>query len=77
MDRPRKYHPEGGSPDTKGHECYVLTDKWTLAKQYRIPMMQLTDPVSISKNKGPIVDISIPLGERRRRKMGIREQGIL
>jgi len=27
----------------KGHAWYVLTDKWLLAKKYRIPRIQSTD----------------------------------
>jgi hypothetical protein len=37
MDGPTKYHPERGNPDQKGHAWYVLTDKWILAKKYKIP----------------------------------------
>ena len=28
MDGTRKYHPERGNPDPKGHACYVLNFKW-------------------------------------------------
>jgi hypothetical protein len=34
MDGTRKYHPETGNPDPKGHAWYVLTDKWILGKKY-------------------------------------------
>jgi hypothetical protein len=27
------------NPDPKGHVWYVLTDKWILAKRYRIPII--------------------------------------
>jgi hypothetical protein len=27
----RKYHPERGNSDTRGHARYVLTNKWILA----------------------------------------------
>jgi hypothetical protein len=39
MDGTRKYHPECGNPDPKGHSWYVITVKWVLAKQYRILMI--------------------------------------
>jgi hypothetical protein len=32
MDGTRKYHPEWGNSDAKGHAWYVLTNKWILAK---------------------------------------------
>jgi hypothetical protein len=40
MDGNRKYHPEWGDSYSKGHEWYVLTNKWILAKKYRIPRLQ-------------------------------------
>jgi hypothetical protein len=43
IDGTRRYHPERGNSDPKGHTWYVLTDTWMLAKEYRIPRMQLTD----------------------------------
>lgn len=39
-----KYHP-----DPKGHAWYVLSEKWTLAIRYRIPMLQSTDPQKLNK----------------------------
>jgi hypothetical protein len=32
MDGTRKYNPECGNSDTKGHAWYVLINKWILAK---------------------------------------------
>jgi hypothetical protein len=40
----------------KGHVRYVLTDKWILAKKYRMPMMHPTDPKNLNKKGGPIED---------------------
>jgi hypothetical protein len=39
MDGARKYHPESGNSDPKGHAWYVLTDRWLLAQKYRISKM--------------------------------------
>jgi hypothetical protein len=61
MNRTRKYHPEWDNPDLKGHTRYVLTDKWILAKKFRLPMTQLTDHRNHNKKEGPSVDPSIPL----------------
>jgi hypothetical protein len=33
MDGIRKYHPEWGNKDPKGHAWYVLTNKWLSAKK--------------------------------------------
>jgi hypothetical protein len=33
MDGTRKYHPEWGNSDPKGHAWYVFTNKWILAKK--------------------------------------------
>jgi hypothetical protein len=30
---------KGSYPDPKGHAWYVLTDKWILAKKYRMPII--------------------------------------
>ena len=38
----------------------VYTDKWILAKKYRIPMIQLTDCKKFNKKEGPSEDVSIP-----------------
>ena len=39
----RKYHPESSNTDPKGLGWYVLTDKYILAKKFRIPIIQLSD----------------------------------
>jgi hypothetical protein len=31
--------------------CYVLTDKWTLAQKFRIPMIQFTDHMKPKKKE--------------------------
>jgi hypothetical protein len=49
MNGTRKYHPEPGNPDPKGHAWYILTYKWILAKKLKIPMIQLTDHMKFSK----------------------------
>jgi hypothetical protein len=50
MDGTRKFNSEWGNAETKGHVWYVLTDKWILAKKYRIPMMYPMDP----KKEAPV-----------------------
>jgi hypothetical protein len=69
MDGTRKY------PDPKGPQegpCTdmqsLLTNKWILAKRYRIPRMQSTELKKINKLQGPSEDISIPLGREKRAK---------
>jgi hypothetical protein len=39
----------------------MLTDKWVLAKKYRILMTELTDPMKFNKKEGPSEGASIPL----------------
>jgi hypothetical protein len=39
----------------------ILTDKWTLAIKYRIPMLQSTDPKKLSNSEGPREDVWISL----------------
>ena len=39
MDGSRKYHHEWGNRNSKGHAFYLLTDKWILDKEYRMPMI--------------------------------------
>ena len=56
MDGTRKYHPELGNPDPKGHTWYVLTDKWILVKKFTIPMIYPTDPKKLNKKEGPSED---------------------
>jgi hypothetical protein len=59
MGGTRKYHPEWGNPETKGHAWYILTDKWILAKKNIIPMIHLTEHMKFNKKKGPSEDASI------------------
>jgi hypothetical protein len=33
MDGSKKYHPEWGNSEPKGHAWYVLTNKWVLVKR--------------------------------------------
>ena len=40
----------------KDNAWYVLTDKWILAKKYRIPMIYPTDYKKLNKKKGPSED---------------------
>ena len=42
MNGTRKYHPEGGNLVRKEYTEYVHNDKWILAKNLGIPMIQLT-----------------------------------
>jgi hypothetical protein len=64
MDGTRKYHPEQGNPDPKGHVWYVLTDKWILVKKYGIAMIQLTDCIKFNMKEGPSGDASNPIEKR-------------
>ena len=57
----RKYHSEWCNLDPKGHAWYVLTDKWILAKKYRLLLIYPTDPKKLNKKEGPSKDASIPL----------------
>jgi hypothetical protein len=43
MDGTRKYYPERGNSDPKGQAWHILTNKWILAKKYRISSTQFTD----------------------------------
>ena len=54
--------PRRENPDPREHTWHVLTDR-----KFRIPMIQLTDHMTLNKNEGPSVDPSIPL--RRRNKI--------
>ena len=36
----------------KDHTWYVPTDKWTLVKDYGIPMIQLTNPMKLKRKEG-------------------------
>jgi hypothetical protein len=56
MDGTRKYHPERGISDPKGHSCYVLTYKWILSIKYRIATLYSLDQKKLSKNEDPSED---------------------
>ena len=49
------------------------TNKWILAKKYRIPRTQSTE-LKINMSKGPSEDTSIPLGREKKTIMGGRER---
>jgi hypothetical protein len=57
MDATWEYYSERGNPDPKGHEWYVLTDKWILAIKYRIPTLHSTEPKKLNKKAGPSEDV--------------------
>ena len=65
MDRTRKY-PERGIPEPKGHAWYVLTDRWILAKKYRIPMIIPIVLKKFNKKDGFNKGVSIPLTRRNK-----------
>jgi hypothetical protein len=67
MNRTWKHHPVWGNPDPKGHAWYGLTDKWILAKKYRIPLIQSTDSKKLNKKECLSEDASVSL--RRRNKI--------
>jgi hypothetical protein len=46
-------------------EC--TTDKWILAKKFRMPMIHSIDHMMLNKKEGPSEDVSVPL---RRKKEG-------
>ena len=52
---------------------YVLTDKWILAQQLRIPMIQLTKHMKFNKKEGQSTEASNPL--RRGNKIIIGGRG--
>ena len=61
-----KYHPERGNSDPEGHAWNVLTNKWILAKKYRIPKIQSTELKKVNKLKGPSEDASVPFGREKK-----------
>jgi hypothetical protein len=69
--------PECPDTDPKGHASYVLTNKWILAKKYRIPRTQSTELKKVNKPKGPIERMfqSHLGGERKQRAEGGKELG--
>jgi hypothetical protein len=75
IDGTRKYHPEWGNSDPKGHKWYVLTNKWILEKKkYRIPKIQSTELKKFYKLKDPSENTSVPLG-REMKATTRRERG--
>jgi hypothetical protein len=57
----RKYHPELGNSDPKEYAWNTLTDKWILAINYRIPMVNSTDPKKLNKKEDPSEDACFTL----------------
>jgi hypothetical protein len=58
-----------GNSDPKGHACYVLTNKWLLAKKkkmYRIPKIQFAELKKVNKLKCPSKEILVPLGREKK-----------
>ena len=53
----------------------MLTDKWTLAKKFRIPMIQLTNHVKLKKKEGPIENALIPFKTGIKITIEIRREG--
>jgi hypothetical protein len=49
MNGIRKYHPELGSPITKEHTWYVLTDKWIISPE--VLNTQCTDHMKLKKKE--------------------------
>ena len=52
----RKYHPEWGSPDPKGHAWYVLTYRWILTIKYKITTLESANPKNPNNKEGPRAD---------------------
>ena len=51
---------------------YVPAEKWILAQNYRISMLQLTDSIKINKKEGPSEDASIPRRKGNKLIMEVR-----
>jgi hypothetical protein len=66
VDGTRKYHPEWGNSDPKGHVWYVLINKWILEKKDRISKIQPTELKKVNKLKGPSEDAPVPLGREKK-----------
>jgi hypothetical protein len=56
MDESGDYHPEWGNPVTKEHTWYVLIDKWILAQNLRIPMIQFAKHMKLKNKEDQSVD---------------------
>jgi hypothetical protein len=57
----------------KGMHRYVLTEKWILAKKFRITMVLMTYHRKLNKKEGPSMDTSFSL--RRRNKIIMGDKG--
>jgi hypothetical protein len=69
MDGTRKYHPECGNSDRKGHAWYVLTNKWLLAKKkkkYTICKIQSRELKKLNKLNCASKDALVPLGSEEK-----------
>ena len=51
---------------------YVPAEKWILAQNYRISMLQLTDSIKINKKEVPNEDASIPRRKGNKLIMEVR-----
>ena len=49
-----------------GNVWCILTNKWILAKNYRIPGIKSTELKKVNKQKGPSKDTSNPLGREKK-----------
>ena len=61
MDGSGQYHLEWGTPITKEHTWYALTDKWILAQKLRIPKIQFGKHMTLKKKEDQSVDTSFLL----------------
>jgi hypothetical protein len=61
MDGTRKCHSEWGNPITKEHTWNALTDKWILAKKFRMPRIQFMGHMKLKKKEDHSVDTSVLL----------------
>jgi hypothetical protein len=52
--------------DPKGHTWYVLTNKWILAKKYRISRIQSIELKKVNRPKGPSEDALRRLGRKKK-----------
>jgi hypothetical protein len=58
MVETRIHHPNSvrSNSDPKGHAWYVLTNKWTLAKNCRIPIIHHTNATTLNRKEGTSED---------------------
>ena len=68
IDGTRKYHPDWGNSEPKGHASYILTNKYILEKKKkdRIPIIQSTELSKVNQQKGPSQDYSVPHGREKK-----------